>query len=140
MPNTKGYVLIEFMMEIVAVSGLIVVMSLIGVQSTIAVQSLAESRTESHFAAMKWDLEKLAERQALHFAEASAFASSPRTLRFTATDGVVVSVTASAGGWYGTASHSALPEGHGCAVFYGSVTPPTAPIRPGSAGEVACTE
>ena len=140
MPNEKSYSLIEFMMEGLTVGGLLVVLSLIGVQSTIAASTVAASRTEARFEAMKWDLLNVADRQALHFADESAFTNSPKELRFVGTEGVVVALTATPIGWSGTASHEALGDDQGCAIFFGSATVPTSPVRPASPGEVTCTE
>ena len=140
MPESKNYDVIELMMEGLTVGGLIVVLALICVQSTIAASTVATSRMEARFAAMKGDLENLAERQALHFADEASFADSPEDLRFVGTEGVVVTLTASRDGWSGTASHAALGQDEGCAIFVGSTAAPTNPVRPGVSGQVVCTE
>jgi hypothetical protein len=140
MLNEKGYALIEFMMEGLAVGGLVVVLSLICLQSTIAASTVVASRTEARFEAMRWDLLNVSDRQALYFADRSSFASSPNELRFVGTEGVVVSLTATPEGWAGTASHEALGQEQGCAIFFGSASAPTNPVRPVSPGEVVCTE
>jgi len=140
MPDSRDHGLIEFMMEGLAVVGLLVVLTLIGVQSTIAATRVSASRTEARFVAMEWDLKNLADRQILHFADEAAFASSLEDLRFVGTDGVIVSIMASPEGWSGTASHAALGEDEGCAIFFGTVPVPASPVRPVSPGKVACTE
>lgn len=140
MPNDKGYALIELMMETVATGGLLVVLSLFGVQSTIAASAMVASRTEARFEAMKWDLTNVADLQALHYADESAFAESPNELRFVSTEGVIVSLEVSPSGWSGTASHSRLDDDQGCAIFFGSAPAPTRPVRPRSPGQVVCTQ
>ena len=89
---------------------------------------------------MKWDLRRVAEQQVLYYLDEEAFADSPNELRVEGTDGVVLSLTASESGWSGVASHDALGDGQGCAIFFGAVPAPTDPVRPATAGEVACTD
>ena len=140
MAREKGFVLVEFMMEVVCVTGLIVMVALFGVQSSTVVSSLSEERGERMLAAVKGDLERVVEEQALHYLDSSEFARSPEDLAFVSTIGVAIEVQASPSGWSATASHEELGEGVGCAVFYGSVQRPSDPVAPSSPGQVFCTE
>lgn len=127
-------------MEAVCVTALIVMVALIGIQSSTAVSSLSEDRADRMLAAMKGDLERVAEQQVLHYLDSSEFARTPEDLRFVSTTGVAIEVQASPVGWSATASHDQLPEDYGCAVFYGAVRRPAAPVTPSSPGQVVCTQ
>ena len=106
----KRFVLIEFMMEAVCVTALIVMVALFGIQSSTAVSSLSEDRADRMLAAMKGDLERVAEQQVLHYLDSSEFAPSPEALAFVSTTGVDIEVTASSSGWSATASHAQLGD------------------------------
>ena len=140
MARKERFAFIEFLMEAVCVTALLAMVALIAVQSTTAVSSLSDQRAARHLAAMKKDLERVAERQVMHFLDSSEFAANSEDLRFVSSEGVGIRLTTSAGGWSATAYHEQLGEQHGCAVFYGSVAPPSAPVTPGTPGEVSCTE
>ncbi|MGB0542399.1 MAG: hypothetical protein ACPGPI_01695 [Longimicrobiales bacterium] len=104
----KGFVFVEFIMEVVCVTGLIVMVALFGVQSSTAVSSLSEERGERMLADVKGDLERVAEEQFLHYLDSSEFARSPEDLAFVSTVGVAVEVQASPSGWSATGSHAEL--------------------------------
>jgi hypothetical protein len=140
MANGKDSALLEFLMDAVSVTALLVMVALIGVQSTRAVSSLGQARADRHFAAMKADLAAVTERQILHYLDASEFAESPEDLSFVGSDGVAIAVTSSDEGWAATASHVALGSEHGCAVFFGVAPIPDGPAVPEAPGQVACTE
>ena len=95
-------------MEVVCVTGLIVMVALFGVQSSTAVSSLSEERGERMLADVKGDLERVAEEQFLHYLDSSEFARSPEDLAFVSTVGVAVEVQASRSGWSATGSHAEL--------------------------------
>jgi hypothetical protein len=140
LPKETRFNLLEFLMQGLSISAMVVMVMLVGVQSSLAMSRVSAIRADQRFAAMKWDLRRVAEQQVLYYLDEEAFADSPSELRVEGTDGVVLSLTASASGWTGVASHDALGEGHGCAIFFGPVTAPTDPVRPVTAGEVACTD
>lgn len=140
MARKKRFLLTEFMMEAVCVTGLVVMVALFGVQSGTAVSSLSENRADRMLAAMKGDLERVAEQQLLHYLDSSEFAGSPEDLEFVSTTGVAIEVTASPSGWSAIASHAELGDGFGCAVFFGSVQRPDGPVMPSSPGQVVCTQ
>jgi hypothetical protein len=136
----KRFVLIEFMMEAVCIMALLFMVALIGIQSGTAVSILSEDRAKRMVAAMKGDLERVAEQQILHYLDSSEFARSPEDLAFVSTTGVAIEVTGTAAGWSATASHEQLGEDHGCAVFYGAVPRPSDPVTPNAPGQVFCTQ
>lgn len=140
MARKKRFLLTEFMMEAVCVTGLVVMIALFGVQSGTAVSSLSENRADRMLAAMRGDLERVAEQQLLHYLDSSEFARSPEDLAFVSTTGVAIEVTASSSGWSAIASHEELGDGYGCAVFFGSVQRLASPVMPSSPGQVACTQ
>lgn len=140
MADRNDDALLDRLMDAVAVTALVVMVALIGVQSTRAVSSLGQARADRHFAAMKADLADVAERQVLHYLDASEFAETAEDLAFEGTDGVAISMVSTDAGWAATASHTALGAGHGCAVFFGLGPAPDGPARPEAPGQVACTE
>lgn len=140
MPNKTRFNLLEFLMQSLSISAMVVMVMLVGVQSSLAMSRVSTIRAEQRFAAMKWDLRRVAEQQVLYYLDEDAFTDSPSDLRVEGTDGVVLSLTASESGWSGVASHDALGDGHGCAIFFGRVPAPTGPASPVTAGEVACTD
>lgn len=140
MARKKRFLLAEFMMEAVCVTALVVMVALFGIQSGNAVSSLSEDRADRMLAAMKGDLERVAEKQLLHYLDSSEFAESPEDLSFESTTGVAIRVTASPSGWSATASHEELGDGYGCAIFFGSVQRPDDPVMPSAPGQVACTQ
>ena len=139
MAREKRFVLIEFMMEAVCVMALIVMVALFGVQSSTAVSSLSEDRADRMLAAVKGDLERVAEQQVLHYLDSSEFARSPEDLAFVSSTGVAIEVTATPSGWSATASHERLGDDYGCAVLFGSVQRPADPVMPSAPGQVVCT-
>jgi hypothetical protein len=140
MARKKRFLLTEFMMEAVCVTALVAMLALFGVHSSTAVSSLSEDRAERMLAAMKADLERVAEEQLLHYLDSSEFAASPEDLAFVSTTGVAIEVTASPAGWSAIASHEELGDEFGCAVFFGSVQRPADPVMPSSPGQVVCTQ
>ena len=140
MAGNSRFVLIELLMEAVCITALLLMIVLIGFQSSTAASALTADRAERHLAAMKSDLQRVAEQQVLHYLDASEFAHSPEDLRFVSSDGVAIELTGSDEGWTATASHDRLGAGHGCAIFYGAVPPPAAPVAAVGPGEVFCTE
>lgn len=139
MRNNQGFVLVEVLMDGLAVSTLLVVVALMGVQSLITFPRWSESRDQAHLSILRFDLENLYAQQALHLADRGAYATSLEELGFTPSEGVRVSLAASPGGWSATAEHRRLDEGQECAVFAGVPLGPTTPLTPERRGHVACT-
>jgi len=135
-----GFSLIEVLMDAVAISALLVVVALIGVQSALALPRLSEAREAAHREAMRRDLQNLAAHQAIFHADRRSYAPSTEALAFETSRGVEVEVLASPSGWWATATHAALDDGAGCAIYVGEATPPTDPVTPARAREIACTE
>ncbi len=127
--NKKGFTLIE----------LLIVVVIIGILAAIAIPKFSATREKAYFAAMKSDLKNLASQQEIYYADNYAYEDDPAILTFVSSDGVTVGIAASSSGWSASATHSALGDTEGCAIFYGTATAPTAPIAPASAGEIACT-
>ena len=140
MPNSKGYVLIELLMTGLAQLGLLAVVGIIGIQLAISVQRLSASREQAHFAAMRWDLENLAARQAIYRADENSYSSAFAELHFAASEGVTVTLEALPSGWWGAATHGSLGTGEGCAIYVGAVPLPSGPVTPSRPGELACTD
>ncbi|MDH3206655.1 MAG: type II secretion system GspH family protein [Gemmatimonadota bacterium] len=140
MRNTKGFVLVEALMNGLAVGALLAVLALMCVQSAIALPRWTEARTQAHFNVLEWDLENLRARQALHFADQQRYSSDLEALRFTPSSGVELEISASPWGWSATASHSGLSTSEGCAIFVGTALPPDAPVMPAHRGAVTCSE
>jgi hypothetical protein len=140
MRDSRGFALIEVAMEGLAVSALLLVVALFGVQSSMVASDISATRAQARFDAMKWDLENLADWQALHFADNATFSNSIEDLRFTPTEGVKISLEASATGWSGVATFDGLSAGEGCAIHFGNGPLPTGPVTPAAPREVACTQ
>jgi prepilin-type N-terminal cleavage/methylation domain-containing protein len=129
MRNNKGFTLIE----------LLIVVVIIGILAAIAIPKFSATREKAYFAAMKSDLKNLASQQEIYYADNYAYTNSATALTFVSSEGVTVTIAASASGWAASATHSALGATEGCAMYYGTATAPSAPIAPSSPGEVACT-
>jgi len=140
MAGKSRFVLIELLMEVVCVTALLVMSALIAFQSSTAASALTSGRDERHLAAMKSDLQRVAEQQVLHYLDSSEFAHSPEDLSFVSSAGVAIELIGSEDGWAATASHERLGDRHACAIFYGSVPAPSTSVAPHGPGEVFCTE
>lgn len=140
MGKKNGFVLVEVLMDGLAVGALVTVIALMGVQSALAFPRWSASRQESQREALRWELENLVAQQALHQADRGRFAASLEELDFRPSDGVVLEVVASTRGWAASALHEDLGADQGCAVYLGSALPPEDPVRPRRRGEIVCTE
>jgi prepilin-type N-terminal cleavage/methylation domain-containing protein len=128
MRNNKGFTLIE----------LLIVVVIIGILAAIAIPKFSATREKAYFAAMKSDMKNLASQQEIYYADNYAYTNSATSLTFVSSEGVTVTIGASASGWSASATHSALGGSEGCSMYYGTATAPTlgGPTAP---GEVACT-
>lgn len=140
MRNKEGFVLIEILMDGLAMSALAGFVALMGVQSVLAVPRWTESRQEARLATVRLDLENLVARQALHHADSGWYASSTEELGFSPARGVEIEVVASPGGWSAAARHGSSGARDGCAFYAGSALPPSTPITPERPGTIVCTE
>lgn len=140
MRSNEGFVLVEVLMDGLAVSALLVVIALMGVQSLITFPRWSDSREQAQLSVLRWDLENLHAQQALHFADLGAYATSLEELGFTPSEGVRLTLAAAPRGWSASAEHERLDEGRGCAVFAGAALGPTTPLTPRRRGQVACTD
>ena len=127
--NKMGYTLAE----------LLIVTVVIGILAAIIAPKFSALRDKTYYAAMKADLKNLASQQENFYSDTYTYTSSPTDLGFVDSDGVTVIIGGvSTSGWSATATHRALAEGLGCAIYYGLATSPTAPVTPSVPGEVAC--
>jgi type IV pilus assembly protein PilA len=130
MRDNKGFTLIE----------LLIVVVIIGILAAIAIPKFSATREKAYFAAMKSDLKNLASQQEIYYSDTYSYSTVQADLAFTNSDAVMVAIGAATGsGWSATAYHLALGTGEGCAIFYGTATPPGSPVAPTQPGEVACT-
>lgn len=139
MRNDHGFVLVEILMDGVAVSGLMAVVALMAVQSVMAFPRWSDSRARAYLDALRWDLQNVAAHQALYRADHGTYATSVEELGIHPSEGVDVSIVASRRGWSATAGHRELAETDGCAVYLGTAPPPGGPVTPVRKGEIACT-
>ena len=131
MRDKKGFTLIE----------LLIVVVIIGILAAIAIPKFSATREKAYFAAMKSDLKNLASQQEIYYSDAYAYTTSEANLTFVRSQGVnMLTLVATTDGWSAAVTHSALGSAEGCAIYYGNGTAPTLPIKPGSVGEIACTQ
>jgi len=130
MRDKKGFTLIE----------LLIVVVIIGILAAIAIPKFSATREKAYFAAMKSDLKNLASQQEIYYSDTYAYTSSTTLLTFVTSQGVVAGITAGTDGWSASVTHSALGTAEGCAIYYGSGTAPTAPVKPTAVGAIACTQ
>jgi len=140
MSDRRGFVLIDVLMEGVALVGVLAIIGIAAVQVASAAASLSESRRNARFEVLRRDLEEVRARQAIHYADELSYSSSSEALRYAASSGVSVTISATGRGWAASATHSGLDVGEGCAVYTGHVPPPNAPVTPPAPGQVACTD
>ncbi len=130
MSDRQGFTLIE----------LLIVLIIIGILAAIAIPQFSRTREKAYFAAMKSDVRNLAAQQELYYATNYQYSTSLADLGFVASEAVNITATASNAGWTAVATHQALGSDQGCAIYYGSVTPPTiGSVSPEAEGQVACT-
>ena len=131
MNNRQGFTLIE----------LLIVLIIIGILAAIAIPQFSATREKAYFAAMKSDVRNLAARQELHFASNYQYSSSLTDLEFVESEAVNIAVTVSStGGWTAVATHEAMGDNEGCAIYFGTATAPTiGGVSPQVEGQVACT-
>ena len=80
-------------------------------------------RTSAYRVAMRSDLKNLASQQEIFFSDNGTYSSGHQDLAFVPSNGVHVTVHASAEGWAARATHEALPDSEACAMYYGSAPP-----------------
>ena len=129
MRDQKGFTLIE----------LLIVVVIIGILAAIAIPKFSATREKAYFAAMKSDLKNLASQQEIYYSDSYSYTDNTTNLGFVDSEAVNVAIgAANSSGWSATATHDALGDAVGCAIYYGDATAPTAPIEPESPGEIAC--
>lgn len=130
MRDNRGFTLIE----------LLIVIVILGILAAIAIPRFSASQEQAYLAAIRSDLERLANQQEAYYAANSTYATDTSTLGFVSSEGVSTMIgEATSSGWSASATHSALGGTEGCTVYYGTATAPSVPTAPTVPGEVACT-
>lgn len=131
--NRRGLTLVE----------LLVVMAVVGILASISVPRLDGYRESAHLSQVQQDLRNVGVAQELHYRDHLRYADDAEALVFDGSEGVEVTVEeVSTGGWAATAVHDALEQDVGCAMYLGSVDPPSLPDgSPHDQGEgkIQCT-
>jgi type IV pilus assembly protein PilA len=123
--NRRGFTLIE----------LLIVVVVIGILAALAIPKFQSTKGKAYFAGMRSDLRNLTTAEEAYFYDHSAYTTHLDSLRFSSSNGDVVSITeATLNGWSGT-SQNAESYPHFCALFVGGATA-VAPAT--AAGVVAC--
>jgi type IV pilus assembly protein PilA len=123
--NRRGFTLIE----------LLIVVVVIGILAALAIPKFQSTKGKAYFAGMRSDLRNLTTAEEAYFYDHSAYTTHLDSLRFSSSNGDVVSITeATLNGWSGT-SQNTESYPHFCALFVGGATP-VAPAT--AAGVVAC--
>jgi type IV pilus assembly protein PilA len=123
--RTSGFTLIE----------LLIVVVIIGILAAIAIPKFSSTKDQAFLAAMRSDLRNLVTAQEGYYYSNNSYSSNLAQLGFLTSAGVTVSVPeATAGGWSGTATHSALGA-KTCAIYFGTA----AAVSPATVeGRVTC--
>ena len=106
----------------------------------ISVSSFGDTRERAYLAAERSDLRNLASQEEIFYADSLRYTADFSALRFLASDGVTIIISGvSEDGWAATTTHAAL-LGSGCAIYFGSATPPTTAggTVPEEPGAVVC--
>jgi len=110
MRDNKGFTLIE----------LLIVVVIIGILAAIAIPKFSATREKAYFAAMKSDLKNLSAQEEIYYSDNYSYSSSTTDLAFANSEGVTVTISAGTAGWSASATHSALGNSRGCAMYYGT--------------------
>ena len=102
--------------------------------------ALDVQQEQAYLAAMQSDLQNLAPRQEIYYADQSSYTDDFGLLGFVSNTGVEVSIfAATVSGWAAVATHQSLP-GRGCGLRYGGVqtvqTPGGQVVK--TYGEIVC--
>ncbi len=121
----RGFTLIE----------LLIVVVIIGILAAVAVPKFTSTKGRAYAASLKGDLRNLASTEEAYFFQWATYSTDTMALNFRSTNGVQLTIVgATAGGWAAIATHP-LSYPLTCALFNGSITPPSPAT---SEGVVAC--
>ena len=110
--RTSGFTLIE----------LLIVVVIIGILAAIAIPKFSNTKGQAFLAAMRSDLRNLATAEEGYYYSNSAYSNNLSQLNFLTSAGVTITIPeATAGGWSGAATHSALGA-EKCTVYFGTAT------------------
>jgi len=123
--HRTGFTLIE----------MLVVVVVIGILAAIAIPKFSNAKARTRAAAIRSDLRNLATAQEEYLSEHGVYSADPLALPYHNSEGVVVAITVTVGGWSATTSHAMGDPGM-CALYYG-----TAPALPPATkeGVIGCS-
>lgn len=116
----NGFTIVEMLMVLAA----------LGILASITVVRADTARSRAFVAAMQSDLRHIATAQESYFSEHQTYAASTSALSTTPSQGVTITVNASATGWTARATHPNA-GGQRCALFLGNITPLSPAQEPG---------
>ena len=96
-------------------------------------------REMAYQAAVKSDLKNLASQQEIYFSDHGTYSADFTELTFYQSDGVQVTLFASATGWSARATHAALEQTKSCAIFWGDAPVAIEQLEGAEPGRLACT-
>jgi len=96
-------------------------------------------RESAYFAAMKSDLKNLASQQEIYFSDYGEYTADFGDMGFWQSDGVEVTVYASATGWVAQTKHAALPQAESCALYWGDAPVQIEQLEGVEPMELVCT-
>ncbi len=111
--SRSGFTLIE----------LLIVVVVIGILATIALLNFNYTKQKAFRGSMVSDLKNMANHQEIYRLNNYTYTSSISAMGMTLSSGVAISVNeATVTGWAGVTTHSGVPAGNECGLFYGDAS------------------